>query len=127
MLGAIHFNDQLCRCAIKIYNKSADDSLLVNFRWVFAEEKIPQLAFMGRHFPAKPPSILQLAIVFWYGHITLSVLASLGHLSQRERQTPLSRLRRQLSQRESQGAHQTHHTEQCIEVRPYIYLTYWNT
>ena len=69
MLGAIHLNDQLCRCAIKIYNKSADDSLLVNFRWVFAEEKIPQLAFMGRQFPAKPPGILQLAIIFWYGHI----------------------------------------------------------
>ena len=68
MLGAIHFNDQLCRCAIKIYNKSADDSLFVNFRWVFAEEKIPQLAFMGCHFSAKPPGILQLAIIFWHGH-----------------------------------------------------------
>ena len=33
-------------------------------------------------------------------------------------QDPLSRLRRQLSQRESQVPRSTHYTERCIEVRP---------
>ena len=56
----------------------------------------------------------------------LSVLAALGHLSQGERQDPLSRLRRQLSQRESQVPHPTHYTERRIEVRPCISSTYWS-
>ena len=124
MLGAIHFNDQLCRCAIKIYNKSADNSLLVNFRWVFAEEKIPELAFMGHHFPAKPPGILQLASE--YGHITLSVLASLGHLSQRERVSPSQSasppdLPREKPRSAPNAPHRT-----VYRSAPYIYLTYWN-
>ena len=37
---------------------------------------------------------------------------------QKRLQDPLSRLRRQLSQRESQVPRLTHYTERCIEVRP---------
>ena len=102
MLGAIYFNNQLCRSTVKVHNEFANDSLFVNFYRIFAEKKIPELALMGSHFPAKPPGVFQLAVVLWYGHVF-----------------PLSRLRRQLSQRESQVLHPTHYTERCMEVRPY--------
>jgi len=88
MLRTIYFDNQLCRSAVKIYDKSANDPLLVNLYRVFAEKKIPDFAFMGSHFPAKPPGIFQLAVIFWYGHVALSVLTTLGHLSQRESQVP---------------------------------------
>ena len=102
MLRPIHFNDQFGRCAVKVYDKSADDPLLVNLHRVFTEKKIPELALMGCHFLAKPPGIFQLAVIFWYDHFSLSVLASLGHLSQRERQV----------------ARPTYYTARCIEVCP---------
>ena len=87
MLRTIYFDNQLCRSAVKIHDKSANDPLFVNLYRIFAEKQIPELAFMGSHFPAKPPGIFQLTVIFWHGHIfTLSVLAALGHLSQRERQ-----------------------------------------
>lgn len=103
MLRTIYFDNQLCRSAVKIHDKSANNPLFVNLHRVFAEKKIPELALMGRHFPAKPSGIFQLAVIFWYGHIFY----------------PLSRLRRQLSQRESQVPNPTHYTERCIEVRSY--------
>ena len=68
--------------------------------------------------------VFTLSVLAVLGH--LSVFASLGRLSQKERQVPFSRLCRQLSQRESQGAHQTHDTEWCIEVRLYLCSTNWN-
>ena len=127
MLRTIYFDNQLCGSAVKIHDESADDPLFVNLYWVFAKKKIPELTFMGSHFPAKPPGIFQLAVIFRYGHIfTLSVLAALGHLSQRERQVSLSRLRRQLSQGESQVPHPTHYTERCIEVRPFVSSVNYN-
>ena len=74
MLGAIYFNNHLCKSAVKVHNEFADNSLFVNFYWIFAEKKIPKLALMGSHFSAKPPGVFQLAVIFWYGHIfTLSV------------------------------------------------------
>ena len=74
MLGAIYFNNQLCRSTVKVHNEFADNSLFVNFYRIFAEKKIPELALMGSHFSAKPPGVFQLAVIFWYGHIfTLSV------------------------------------------------------
>ena len=85
MLRTIYFDNQLCGGTVKIYNISADDSLFVNLHRVFAKEKIPELAFMGSHFPTQLPCVFQLGVIFWDGHIC-----------------PLSRLRRQLSQRESQ-------------------------
>ena len=68
VLGAVQFNHQLCRSAIKIHNKFANDPLFVYFHRIFAEKKIPELTFVGCHFPAKPPGIFQLSVVFWYGH-----------------------------------------------------------
>ncbi len=68
MLGAIHFDNQLCRSTVKVHDKSADDPLFVNLYRVFAEEKVPELTLMGSHFPTKPPGIFQLAVIFWYGH-----------------------------------------------------------
>jgi len=119
MLRTIYFDNQLCGSAVKIHDKSADDPLFVNLHRIFAKKEIPELALMGSHFPAKPPGIFQLAVIFWYGHglpspsslrsatspigrgKCLSVLAALGHLSHRERQVPRS----------------THYTKRCIEVR----------
>lgn len=57
MLGAIYFDNQLCRGAVKVHNEFADDSLFVNFYRIFAEKKIPELTFVGCHFPAKPSGI----------------------------------------------------------------------
>ena len=37
MLRAILFNDQSGRSTVKVHNESADDSLFVNFYWIFAE------------------------------------------------------------------------------------------
>ena len=41
VLRTIQFNHQLGRSTIKVYDKSTDDSLLINLHWIFAEEKIP--------------------------------------------------------------------------------------
>ena len=57
MLRTIYFDNQLCRSAVKIHDKSADDSLFVNLYRIFAKKKIPEFAFMGCHFSAKPPGI----------------------------------------------------------------------
>ena len=57
MLRAIQFNDQSGRSTVKVHNESADNPLFVNFYWIFAEEKIPELTLVGRHLPAKPPGI----------------------------------------------------------------------
>ena len=67
MLRTIYFDNQLCRSAVKIHDESADDPLFVNLHRVFAQKKLPELAFMGSHFPAKPPGFFQLAVIFWYG------------------------------------------------------------
>ena len=68
MLRAIQFNDQSGRSTVKVHDESADDSLFVNFYWIFAEIKVPELTLVGCHLPAKPPGIFQLGIVFWYCH-----------------------------------------------------------
>ena len=41
MLRAICFNNQLCRSAVKIHDKSTDDPLFVDLYRVFAEKEIP--------------------------------------------------------------------------------------
>ena len=69
MLGAIYFNNQLCRSTVKVHNEFADDSLFVNLYRIFTQKKIPEFALMGSHFPAKPPGVFQLAVVLWYGHV----------------------------------------------------------
>ena len=69
MLGAIYLDNQLCRSTVKVNNEFADDSLFVNFYRIFAEKKKPEFALMGSHFPSKPPGVLQLAVVLWYGHV----------------------------------------------------------
>ena len=96
MLRAIQFNDQSGRSTVKVHDESADNPLFINFYWIFAEKKVPELTRMGCHLPAKSPGILVSSL------FTLSVLAMLGHLSQRERQGMLAR-----------------YTERCIEVRFY--------
>ena len=58
MLRSIQFNDQSGASAVKVHNESTDNPLFVNFYWIFAEKKIPELTFMGCHLPAKPPGIL---------------------------------------------------------------------
>ena len=68
MLRAIQFNDQSGRSTVKVHDESADDPLFVNFYWISAEKKIPELTLVGCHLPAKPPGIFQLGIVFWYCH-----------------------------------------------------------
>ena len=57
MLRAIQFNDQSGRSAVKIHDESADNPLFVNFYWIFAEKKVPELTLVGCHLPAKPPGI----------------------------------------------------------------------
>ena len=57
MLRAIQFNDQSGRSAVKVHDESADNPLFVNFYWIFAEKKIPELTFVGCHLPAKPSGI----------------------------------------------------------------------
>ena len=57
MLRAIQFNDQSGLSTVKVHDESADNPLLVNFYRIFAEKKIPELTFVGRHLPAKPPGI----------------------------------------------------------------------
>ena len=52
MLGAIYFNNQLCRSTVKVHNEFADDSLFINLHRIFAEKKIPELSFVGCHLPA---------------------------------------------------------------------------
>ena len=53
-----------------------DDSLFINLHRIFAEEKIPELSFVGRHLSAQPPGVFQLAVVLWYGHILPSQSAA---------------------------------------------------
>ena len=96
MLGAIYFNNQLCRSTVKVHNEFANDSLFVNFYRIFAEKKIPELALMGSHFPAKPPGVFQLAVIFWYGHIFPSQSASPPALPKGEPSTALHALRRKV-------------------------------
>jgi len=58
MLRTIQLNDQLGRSAVEIHDKPAYDPLFVNLHWIFAKKKVPELALMGSHFPAKPTGIL---------------------------------------------------------------------
>ena len=96
MLGAIYFNNHLCRSTVKVHNEFADNSLFVNFYRIFAEKKIPELALMGSHFSAKPPGVFQLAVIFWYGHIFPSQSASPPALPKGEPSTALHALRRKV-------------------------------
>ena len=57
MLRAIQFNDQSGRSAVKVYDESANNPLFINFYWIFAEKKVPELTLMGCHLPAKPSGI----------------------------------------------------------------------
>ena len=47
MLRAIQFNDQSGRSAVKVHDESADNPLFVNFCWIFAQKKVPELPFVG--------------------------------------------------------------------------------
>ena len=57
MLRAIQFNDQSGRSTVKVHDESADNPLFINFYWIFAEKKVPELTLMGCHLPAKPSGI----------------------------------------------------------------------
>ena len=57
MLRSIQFNDQSGRSTVKVHDESADNPLFVNLYRIFAQKKIPELPFVGRHLPAKPPGI----------------------------------------------------------------------
>ena len=57
MLRPIQFNDQVGRSTVKVHDEPADDPLFVNLYWIFTQKKIPELTFVGRHLPAKPPGI----------------------------------------------------------------------
>ena len=107
VLRTIQFNNQLGRSTIKVCDKSPDDSLFINLHRIFAEEKIPELSFVGvislRNRRAFSSWLLSFGMVIFY---------------------PLSRLRRQLSQRESQVSLVTHYTRRCIEVRFYLFGIY---
>ena len=76
MLRTVHFDNRLCRNTVEIHDKSAKNPLFVNLHRIFAEKQIPGLAFMGSHFPAKPPGVFRLAVIFWYGHSLPSQSAS---------------------------------------------------
>ena len=76
VLRTIQFNNQLGRSTIKVCDKSPDDSLFINLHRILAEEKIPELSFVGRHLSAQPPGVFQLAVVLWYGHILPSQSAA---------------------------------------------------
>ena len=56
-LRTIHINDQSGNCAVKIHDKSANNSLLVNFHRIFAEKKIPEFVSVWCHLSSKPPRI----------------------------------------------------------------------
>ena len=96
MLGAVYFDNQLCASAIKVYDKSPDDSLFINLHRIFAEKKIPELALMGSHFPAKPPGVFQLSVVLWYGHVFPSQSAAPTALPKGEPSAALHALRRKV-------------------------------
>ena len=53
MLRTVHFDNQLCRSAVKIHDKSADDPLFVNLHRVLAEKEIPELAFIAESSPCE--------------------------------------------------------------------------
>ena len=65
---------------------------------------------LGELSPKVTERVLQ---AFLNGDINLCAHAAKIHMF-----FPLSRLRRQLSQRESQAPRVMHYTERCIEVRP---------
>ena len=44
----------LCAHTTKI---PVDNPLFINFYWIFAEKKVPELTLMGCHLPAKSPGI----------------------------------------------------------------------
>ena len=102
MLRSIQFNDQSGRSTVKVHDESANDPLFVNLYWIFAQKKIPELTFVGGASPCEAAGhfLIGYCLLVW-SLFTLSVLAALGHLSQRERQGLLAR-----------------YTERCIDVRP---------
>ena len=51
-MKTIQFNNQLGRSTIRVYDKSPDDSLVINLHHIFAEKKIPELSLVGCHLPA---------------------------------------------------------------------------
>ena len=110
MLRTIYFDNQFCRSAVKIHDKSADDPLFVNLYRIFAEKQIPELAFVGCHFPAKPPGIFQLTVIFWHGHILPSPS------SLRSATSPKGR---------GKGVYSTHYTGTVYRSAPFIRLVNW--
>ena len=119
MLRTVHFDNQLCRSAVKIHDKSANNPLFVNLCRVFAEKKILELAFIGSHFPAKPPGVFQLAIVFWYGHILPSPSSLRSATSPKGRGKSLS-VGFAATSPKGRAKYRTQCTtlNRCIEVRP---------
>lgn len=107
VLRTIQFNNQLGRSTIKVCDKSPDDSLFINLHRIFAEERYQSFRSWGvislRNRRAFSSWLLSFGMVIFY---------------------PLSRLRRQLSQRESQVSLVTHYTRRCIEVRFYLFGIY---
>ena len=53
MLRAIQFNDQSGRSTVKVHDESADNPLFINFYWIFAEKKVPELTLMGVSSPCE--------------------------------------------------------------------------
>ena len=140
MLKNIQFNNELCGSTIKVYDKSLDDSLLINLHRIFAEKSY-------RSFRSWDVISLRKRRVVssWLLAFGMSIVFPLSRLrrqlSQRESQAPsqstaptalpegrsvlpLSRLRRQLSQRESQVSLATHYTRRCIERYSYLFGIY---
>ena len=105
MPGSISFDNRRCWGTVKVHDKSANDPLLINFHRVFEEKEIPELVLMVSHFLAEPQGIFGWLLSFGRVMWTLSVLASLGHISQRKRQE----------------TYPTHFTRRCMEVRPYVF------
>ena len=60
---------------------------------------------MESHFPSKPPGVLQLAVVLWYGHVFPSQSAAPTALPKGEPSSPRN----------------AQYTERCIEVRSYLF------
>lgn len=60
MIRSIYYANRLCnvyRPTVKVHDESADNPLFVNFYWISAEKKIPELTLVGCHLPAKPSGI----------------------------------------------------------------------
>ena len=90
MLKSIQFNNELVRGTIKIYDESPDDSLFINLHRVFAGERCPSSRGVISQRNHR-------AFSSWLLSFGMSIVS------------PLSRLRRQLSQRESQASRAMHH------------------